>query len=260
MNQQKKPSPKTQEVNGYNQIGAATIGCIGAIVVAVLGMVGVALNAYLSSQAVRAPIQIAIQATQTAEAKLALSAPAVTSSTDTVSILHSTFTPSPTLMPPLIIADFDHCLPRNELGGTIGVTFNSPDSMSAEYFPEPGGGCSAKLVYHIEKYFVTFYLNLMGTHLTNYNTCSFDIRGDSAIGIPVEVKVELKRSNNAEMAYYYISEVTEDWQTICLPFAHFQPISLPSYSEMSELVFTFELNRTGLDGAVYLDNIVARIR
>jgi len=169
--------------------------------------------------------------------------------------------PAPTSPPaPLVIADFNTCTPRTNLGGKTGVTFVRPDSISDEYLKEPGRECSARLVYHLKKNYVAFYLKLAGASLTGYNTLAFDIRADPAIGAPAEVKVELKRSNNAEVSTYYITGVTGEWETLTLPFADFRPIPLSSYTDMSELVFTFELNRAGPDGAVYLDNVGALVR
>lgn len=74
MKQPRKLSPKTQAKNGDTQVNIAKIGLISAIAVAVVGMIGTALSAYLSTQSVKAPILIPIQATQSAEASVALQA------------------------------------------------------------------------------------------------------------------------------------------------------------------------------------------
>jgi len=75
--QERQLPPKTEANSGTTQISLAKIGLVSAISVAVLGMIGTALNAYFSSQAASAPILIPIQATQTAEANTLLNFNAV---------------------------------------------------------------------------------------------------------------------------------------------------------------------------------------
>ena len=64
----KKSSGKPESKDSTTEISVAKIALISAITVAVIGMIGTAVNAYFSSQAAQAPIIIPIQATQTAEA------------------------------------------------------------------------------------------------------------------------------------------------------------------------------------------------
>ena len=57
----------------------------------------------------------------------------------------------------------------------------------------------------------------------------------------------------------YVSGITADWQTMSVNLSDFGPTGytapLSSFVGMEELVFTFEANRSGTDGVVYLDNI-----
>jgi len=246
----------------------SVIGIIVVAAIAILAVVVVVINAYVSPQAAPGPVMIPIQATQTAEAKMATqiavaASTSVTAAPTAVEIASGDFStpaPSPT-PPPLVIANFDDsCLPKTLVGGITGVTSNQPDTMRADYLREPARGCLVRLEYHIERNFVTFYLKLAGTNLAKYNTLSFDIRADPAISIPAQVKVELKRSDNSEVATYAISGITAEWQTISVPFASFEPFPLLSFTDMSELVFTFEPDHAGSVGAVYLDNILVIVR
>ena len=70
MKQQKTP-PETEADIGKTEVSVAKIGLISAVVVAIITVIGTAISAYFSSQAAQAPILIPIQATQTAEAKMA---------------------------------------------------------------------------------------------------------------------------------------------------------------------------------------------
>lgn len=93
------PSPQTDRVK--TEISVARIGLMSAVVVAACGLIGTlmtvfgtAINAYFSSQAVRAPIVIPLNATQTAEARMGkptaqpgTGLPTAGSETQTVSLL-----------------------------------------------------------------------------------------------------------------------------------------------------------------------------
>lgn len=70
MKQRKKTMAEAEPDSGKKEISVAKIGLVGTIVVTIIGLVGTALTAYFSSQAAQAPVLIAIQATQTAEARI----------------------------------------------------------------------------------------------------------------------------------------------------------------------------------------------
>jgi hypothetical protein len=256
MAKKKKPSPEANTDNNKSEDNSSRT----RIIVAIIAVIGVALAAYLKYIGDKTQVQIPIWATQTAEAKLGLTVSTITPPPSMASVLPLNSTSSPTPMPPMIIADFDDCLHRTKPGGITGVTSYQPDDIQVTYSHDTKPGCSAKLKYHIEKNFVTFYLKLAGADLTGYSTLSFDLRGDSQIGVPDKIKVELKRLNKTEVAYKYISEISDQWQTFSLPLEDFLPLHLTSYTDMTELVFTFEPNQAVLDGAVYLDNIVAGVQ
>lgn len=72
MKPQKKSTSEKQASSDKKEISVAKIGLISAITVAIIGLVGSAINAYFSNRSAQAPFLIPIQATQTAEARVIL--------------------------------------------------------------------------------------------------------------------------------------------------------------------------------------------
>ena len=72
------------------------------------------------------------------------------------------------------------------------------------------------------------------------------------------MKLELKRAR--ELSIKNVSGIGAGWKTISVKLADFgsagygAPVS--SWQAMEELVFTFETNKSGREGVVYLDHIV----
>jgi hypothetical protein len=87
----------------------------------------------------------------------------------------------------------------------------------------------------------------------------FDIRADPQAQVPAQIKIELKRANNQEISIQYITNITNDWQTMRVNLAELTETGytdpLSELTGMEELVFTFEANRSGSTGIIYLDNI-----
>jgi hypothetical protein len=175
----------------------------------------------------------------------------------------------PTTPAPLVVADFDSCGSMNNLGGGMGAAYEAPDYLTENYIPEQGRGCVVRLQYHVA-YWGAFWMKLQRVDLSPYSSLSFDVRADAQMGIPDQFKIELKRqcvflggvTTCDEVSIILVSGITDDWQTISVNLADFRPTGYPdlgplsSFTEMEELVFTFEANRSGTEGVVYLDNIV----
>ena len=98
MNQTGKKSSETQDLKGKTELNIAKIGLISAIAVAIIGLVGIGVTAYFSSQSAQAPILISIQATQTAEAK-AVEEQVAIAPTETAKIPTSTIEPTMMVTP-----------------------------------------------------------------------------------------------------------------------------------------------------------------
>jgi hypothetical protein len=167
-------------------------------------------------------------------------------------------TPTPTLVPPLLVADFDNCGPPNNLGGDMGAAYNSPDQLSETYPDQTGRGCVASLEYHITNW-AAFWMKLQHADLSQYNWLTFEARSEQPPLPTHSIKIELKRLGNTEIEVTYVSGIAADWQTMRVNLADFdnpswdQPIS--DWGDIEELVFTFERQRSGSNGVVVLDNV-----
>lgn len=160
--------------------------------------------------------------------------------------------------PSPMLADFDQCIGLTNAGDTIGAAFTpgTGDLLREEYIVEADRGCVAKLSYAVTDW-AAFWLKLAGRDLSAYNTLTFDIKADPTIGVPTQMKIELKQSPQV-LSIVYVTGIDDSWQTMRVPFADFGPAGygtpLLDFQEMSELVFTFEARYT-TKGVVYLDNI-----
>lgn len=159
----------------------------------------------------------------------------------------------------LVIADFDTCVPPNNLGGSMGAAFTPPNKLVETYEPDDrgGAGCVVKMEYEVDE-FAAFWLKLQGADLSPYTKLQFDIKADSPA--PQMMKIELKRAGGSEMEMIYISEITDQWQPMVVNFEDMQTTfaaPLSSLADMEELVFVFEQDRSGSASVVYIDNIQA---
>lgn len=164
--------------------------------------------------------------------------------------LTPTETLTPTPAPALLVADF--CSGRiNNLGGEMGAAYEGNNSLSDRYGSYADRSCAAQLEYNIQSW-AAFWIKLQGQDLTSYSSLLFDIRGDSEAGIPSRIKIELKRANNTQVSIAYISNITPGWQTRVVNLASFQT---SAWTDMEELVFTFEVDGSGNKGLIYLDQV-----
>jgi hypothetical protein len=160
-------------------------------------------------------------------------------------------------IPMLTVADFDTCNSINNLGGEMGVAFNPPDRLIETYIQEEGRGCIVQLSYQVVNW-SSYWLKLQGIDLSSFDRLIFDIRSAQP-GLPEEIKIELKRAGGSEVSKIYLSGLTGEWQTVHLNLTDFGPADyaspFSSWSDIDELVFTFEANFSGSHGVIYLDNI-----
>lgn len=174
--------------------------------------------------------------------------------------------------PPLPVADFRTCDSTNNLGGAMGAAYISPSNLVIESYvevPDPPGGCEVYIEYHIKDW-GAFWLQLEHADLSEYSLLFFDIMGDASVGVPAQMKIEIKRdcqkvggSNQCnQIDILYFAGVTGEWQrNVNVALSDFTAVDWPGYmgildwSDIEELVFTFEAHVSGQDGAIYLDNI-----
>jgi hypothetical protein len=169
----------------------------------------------------------------------------------------------------MMVADFDTCQKPNNLGGNMGAAYNLPDRLEETFVPDTGGGCYIRLEYDVVDW-SAFWLELNGADINPYIQLTFDIRGDPQLGVFPEFKIELKRNCRmvtedqrecTEFEIVYVGAVTETWQTQTVQLGAFVPTGWPGFTglqaltDMQELVFVFEANRSGRNGVVYLDNV-----
>jgi hypothetical protein len=86
-----------------------------------------------------------------------------------------------------VVADFDACAGANNLGGSMGAAYNSPDSLKESYQVEANRGCVARLQYQITNW-AGFWMKLQGADLRPYSRLVFDVRADPQPGIPGQMK------------------------------------------------------------------------
>jgi len=179
----------------------------------------------------------------------------------------SMFTPTPTsttpaLLPEFVIADFDNCSGATKQEGGMGAAYDpaSGDKLVESYVQEAGRGCIARLEYDVVGW-SAFWIQLQGADFSSYSQLVFDIKADPQEKVPGRVKIELKRADGQEVSILYISGITTDWQTMSVNLRDFGPSyanPLSSFTDMEELVFTFEASQSGKAGVIYLDNIALR--
>ena len=179
----------------------------------------------------------------------------------------------PIIMKPLfLVADFSSCGSTNNLGGNMGAAYISPSNLVIESYVEvlePPWGCAVHIEYHIKDW-GAFWLQLEHAEVSEYSLLIFDIMGDASVGVPAQMKIEIKRdcqkvggSNQCnEIEILYFAGITAQWQrNVNVNLSDFEPVDWPGYtgiqdwSDIEELVFTFEADVSGQDGAIYLDNI-----
>ena len=151
----------------------------------------------------------------------------------------------------------------------MGAAYELPNRLVEVYVPEEEQGCRVKLDYEISTW-AAFWLKLNGADLSPYTQLVFDVRADSDFAVPQQMKVELKRFCRTEGvttvcdqgSTIYVSGITQEWRSVSVDLSDFGPAGfstpLSSLAEMEELVFTFEANRAGPSGVVYLDDIAFR--
>jgi hypothetical protein len=161
---------------------------------------------------------------------------------------------------PIVINDWDTCGPINNLGGSSGAAFNEPDRLVETYPQEPDRGCVAQLEWTVTGW-AGYWQQLMNADFSKHHSLTFDIRADEEKGIPGQIKVDLK-GDNQRVGVAYVRGIGEDWTTISVPLDAFVN---PGYgkrlgrrSDLQELVFVVERDKSGAAGVLFLDQVVIR--
>lgn len=156
----------------------------------------------------------------------------------------------------MTIADFDSCTGINNLGGGMGAAYdpNTANRLVEEYRGEPGRGCVVRLQYSLEPFgWAAFWLKLEGADFSPYNTLWFWVRGEEGSPAPGRIKVELKRGDDPQIYLVYRPlTLTPNGQWVSISLSDFR---LPSWTQMRELVFTFEAQGAGQNGVIIVDSV-----
>jgi hypothetical protein len=176
--------------------------------------------------------------------------------------------------PPLLVADFSSCDSTNHLGGEMGAAYVLPDNQVIETYEKDSGGvppwdCYVHVKYQIKDW-GAFWLKLEHADIENLHKLIFDIKGDETAGIPEKVKIEIKRDCHQvdngvvcnEIVNTQFEDISEVWQRNSeIDQSAFNlvdgsdPTEDFDWSDIEELVFTFEVNSAGQEGGIFLDNI-----
>jgi len=120
-------------------------------------------------------------------------------------------------------------------------------------------GIVAKVDYETEQKWAAFWIRLNDADFMPYDTLTFFAKGDYPKGNKPAFKIELKRQNNDQIGIVYITDLSKEWKQFTVPLETFRKFGdmpfLCGWDAMSELVFTFESDRSGPRGTVYLDDI-----
>jgi len=162
----------------------------------------------------------------------------------------------------LLVADFDAGEKPNNIGGNFGAWDKDPSDLTqgcAEAFDinnKAGDkGFGMKIDYDVDSTnpaYNGFWMFLQNLDASMYNNLEFDVKGDQTAGFTIVFKVELKNPN--EVGKYYVTGITDQWQTIKIPLKELRGIS--QFNDLTEFVIVFEDRiASNKDGVIYIDNI-----
>ncbi len=165
-----------------------------------------------------------------------------------------------------MIADFNAPSPNN-VNGDFGAFSPNPDERVFlcnesldETIRQGSTGSSLRLTYNVDNggAYNGFWLKFGPADTTfdgsAYTKVTFWIRGDSKVGIPNKIKVELKSAG--KIASHYVGEITGDWKKIEIPLSEISKAGV-DLSKLTEMTFVFEQRYAspGTVGAINIDDI-----
>ncbi|MCK4463209.1 MAG: CIA30 family protein [Candidatus Omnitrophica bacterium] len=163
----------------------------------------------------------------------------------------------------VVIADFNTGEKPNNIGGNFGAWDKDPADFSqgcSESFDSVNKhgrkGFAMKLDYDVDSNnpaYNGFWMLLQGLDASKYDNLAFWVKGDPEEGCTTVFKIELKNAQK-HVGRYYVTDITNEWQEIVIPFKDFKGIT--DFSDMAELVFVFEDRvASNKDGIIYIDDI-----
>mgnify|MGYP001765826549 CR=1 FL=1 len=169
-----------------------------------------------------------------------------------------------------VVADFDMPPPSN-LGGGYGAFSPNPEEMTYvtvetmdDTVRNGTNGASMKLEYNVDQAgsYNGFWMKLGPQEAGNnfdasaFTKLSFWVKGDSSVGIPSKVKIELKGDPGTRIGRSYVSGITDNWTRMEVPLSSVsaQRVDL---TKLNEFVIVFENNvvAPGKKGVIWIDDI-----
>lgn len=171
---------------------------------------------------------------------------------------------------PQMVADFN-MPPPNNLGGGYGAFSPKAEEMTyvtTETWDEVDkvgkDGGSMRLEYNVDKpgSFNGFWMKLGPEESGNnfdasaFSKLTFSVKGDTKVGVPAKVKIELKGDPGTRIGRYYIKDIKDSWQKIEVPLKDIaaQKVDL---TKLNEFVIVFEQAQAapGVKGVIWVDEI-----
>ena len=128
------------------------------------------------------------------------------------------------------------------------------------YPQEPNRGCVARLEWTVVGW-AGYWTQLMNADFSKHRSLTFDIRADEEKGIPGQIMVEIK-GDNGRVGVAHVKGIAQTWKTISVPLDAFVN---PGYGKrlgrltnLQELVFVVERDKSGAEGVLFLDQVVIR--
>ncbi|MGB2706452.1 MAG: carbohydrate binding domain-containing protein, partial [Candidatus Omnitrophota bacterium] len=141
----------------------------------------------------------------------------------------------------IVIADFNSGEKPNNIGGNFGAWDKDPADFSqgcTESFDSANRrgvkGFAMKIDYDVDSKnpaYNGFWMFLQNLDTSKYDNLSFWVKGDSKEGYTTVFKVELKNAAR-QVGRYYVTNVTDKWQKIVIPFKDFKGIT--DFSNLTE--------------------------
>ena len=160
-----------------------------------------------------------------------------------------------------LVADFENLeSPHiNNLGGEMGVV-SDPNCLIETSQEEAGHGEVLRLQY-ILAHSQIYWIKLNSLDISTYNWLVLDIRADNSPHLPESVQIELKDETKKVAAVditeaVEFSKISEEWQTVRLSLMDFVAVnSSLSLTDISELIIKVDIEKSGDQGVIYIDNI-----
>lgn len=163
----------------------------------------------------------------------------------------------------VIVADFNSGHKPNNLGGDFGAWIADPsDPMqgSIESFDRDNRygdkGYALRLIYSVassKPAFGGLWMQLRGLDASSFDTLTFRIKGDAALGFTTNFRVELKDALD-QTSRFEVSGVSTQWQDITIPLSRF--VGMANLRKLKEFVIVIEdKSASAKQGVLYFDDI-----